>query len=266
MAQQDAKNGGFVGFVLLSEPQWSKEQLLQDLRADWDLTVEDTDAGGGQDANILLTEVDGMQLAVSFFPVPVPHGEAARVAAANYLWPQAVPIAQAHTAQLLVAVLGGQAGPLARGRLFVQAAASCLKQRCAAALYADGAVFEPAFYRRFARFIRDGALPVMNWVWYGIYRDETQAGIYTYGLHKFGKDELEVYVSPDGADLNELRRFVVNVVHYLLEEDVTLRDGETIGFSETQRLPIVRSPGIALDGDTIKIQYQQKEGPHEPGK
>jgi hypothetical protein len=41
----------------------------------------------------------------------------------------------------------------------------------------------------------------------------------------------------------------------VLECDVVLNDGETIGFSEEQKLQITVSPGIALPGDTIKIEY-----------
>ena len=96
----------------------------------------------------------------------------------------------------------------------------------------------------------------MNWIWFGIYCDEKQEGIYTYGMKKFGKDEMEVYVDKSGANLNEVREFLMSIVAYVLESDVILHDGETIGFSENQRLPITRSKGVALEGDTLKIGYK----------
>lgn len=37
--------------------------------------------------------------------------------------------------------------------------------------------------------------------------------------------------------------------------NVTLHNGETIGFMEEQKLPITRCKGIALDGQTLKIVY-----------
>ncbi len=46
---------------------------------------------------------------------------------------------------------------------------------------------------------------------------------------------------PGGA--RDLRGFVLDIASYVLEQDVTLRDGETIGFSEGQKLPITRSAG-----------------------
>ena len=48
------------------------------------------------------------------------------------------------------------------------------------------------------------ALPILDWVWFGVYRTEECAGIYTYGMRKFGKEEMEVYAA--NADRSEERR------------------------------------------------------------
>ena len=55
-----------------------------------------------------------------------------------------------------------------------------------------------------------------------------------------------------------LRRFLFDVAYYVLSGPVRLRAGETIGFSAQQRLAITRSPGIALDGMTLKIEYAKE--------
>ena len=75
-------------------------------------------------------------------------------------------------------------------------------------------------------------------------------------MKNFGKDEMEIYAE-GAADLNEIRIFAADIVYYILSGDVTLRDGETIGMSAEQKLPITRSKGIALDGDTLKIKYSK---------
>lgn len=255
--REEPAGGGFLGFVLLEEPTWDRAQFKRDLLEDWGIDTADAeeDADDGQYKDILLTEQEGMRLAVSFIPAPVPDGEAEHYAAANYLWPEAVEAARSHRAQILVAVLGDKTEPLEQGKLFTKAAAACLKQPGALGIYTDGAVFQPEFYRDFAALMKKGGLPVMDWVWFGICRDETQAGIYTYGMKKFGRDEMEVYVDRDGADLNAIRDFMMSIVSYVLESGAVLRDGETIGFSEDQKLPITRSRGVALDGESLKIGY-----------
>ena len=53
-------------------------------------------------------------------------------------------------------------------------------------------VFEPGFYEGFAEQIHEDELPIFNWIWFGLWRDERGMNGYTYGLDSFGKDEMEV--------------------------------------------------------------------------
>lgn len=124
-------------------------------------------------------------------------------------------------------------------------------------IYANGTVYQPEFYLEAAQMMEDGSLPLLNLVWPGLYRREGGLCAYTEGLRAFGKDELEVLDTR--AEPGDLRGFVLDIASYVLEQDVTLRDGETIGFSEGQKLPITRSAGIWHDGMTLKIGYPSKE-------
>lgn len=74
-------------------------------------------------------------------------------------------------------------------------------------------------------------------------------------MRKFGKEEMEVYAA--NADLNDVRDFLLDIVTYVLDYDVTLNDGETIGFSEEQKLRITLSDAVALDGKSLKLEYPQ---------
>ena len=78
-------------------------------------------------------------------------------------------------------------------------------------------------------------------------------GAYTDGMRSFGKDEIEVLGA--GAQPGDLRGFLIDIALYVLEENVTLQDGDTIGFSEGQYLPITRSAGVWADGMTRKVPY-----------
>lgn len=155
----------------------------------------------------------------------------------------------------MVSVIGKEAGLIERGKLFTKIVASCLRQDGATAVYTDGAVFHPGFYSDVASLMKkyDDALPILDWVWFGVYRTAEHSGIYTYGMRKFGKEEMEVYA--DNADLNDMRDFLLNITAYVLDGDVTLNDGETLGFSAEQKLAITISDAIALDGKSIKIEY-----------
>ena len=74
-------------------------------------------------------------------------------------------------------------------------------------------------------------------------------------MDMFGKDEMEVLDAD--ASPSEVRDFLSCLVGYVLEYDVTLRDGETIGFTEDDKHAITRSEGVSLPGMTLKISYEQ---------
>lgn len=245
--------GVFAGFVLLSDCSWDKEKLIRDLREEWNLNAEEE---GTQQEDILYFDSDGMTAAVTLIAAPVPEREAKINAAANYMWPEAVKTAEAHKAQLMVAVLGTDVDLLKKGRLFVKILDCCCGQKYASGVYTSGTVFEPRFYRAFAEVmkVKEDLLPIYNWIWFGLYRSEKGVCGYTYGMEAFGKPELEV-VNAD-AQPSEIRDFLANLVSYVLEYDAVLQDGETIGFSAEDRHAISYGPGISLpDQMTLKIRF-----------
>ena len=61
------------------------------------------------------------------------------------------------------------------------------------------------------------------------------------------------------AQPSQVRDFLASLVSYVLEGDVTLQDGETIGFSAEDKHPITRGEGVSLPGVTLKIGYAAAE-------
>lgn len=251
MSQNDNHEVGcFVASVLLSQKQWDKKKFISDFKTDWKIDL----SGNDNNDDTLVATIGDMTLAVALMPAPVPNGEAEHYAAANYIWPDAVKVAQSHKAHILVSVTGKDADLLERGKLFSKAVSSCLKQQYALAAYTDGTVFQPRFYIQAASLMQrhEGMLPILNWVWFGAHRTDKYSGIYTCGMRKFGKEEMEIYAD---ADLGDIREFLLNIVSYILEMNVTLQDDETIGFSAGQKQSITLSKGIAVEGMSLKIDY-----------
>ena len=87
--------------------------------------------------------------------------------------------------------------------------------------------------------MQDGELPIFNWIWFGLWRNENGMNGYTYGMDVFGKDEMEVLGTD--AKPSDLRDFLASLVSYVLENDVELHDGETIGFAADDKHTITRS-------------------------
>ncbi len=252
-AEGEEHTGSFVGFVLLSSCEWEKETFCRDLLQEWGVAVEETEEESSIEGDSFVFEADGMLAAVSLMPAPIPNGEAEENAANNYLWPEAVETTKGHTAHLIIAVLGKDHSPYDAGELFVKLCSTCLNQKNALGVYTSGTVFEPAFYHDAARMMQDGSLPILNWIYFGLYQGKEGISGYTYGMTLLGKEEIEVLEA--NTSPSDLRNFLVDIAYYVLSSDVTLHDGETIGFSEDQKLPISRSEGVAVDGYSLKIGY-----------
>ena len=254
------RTGVFTGFVLLSKAEWDREQFIRDMKEKWDIPVDAYDASEEKDDNALVFEVGDMLAAVSLNNYPIPGGEAEVNAENNYMWEDAVKVAREHRAHILVAVLGKEKDLLEKGRLFTKVVAACCRQKYATGVYTSGVVFEPRFYEGFADMLKGDELPIFNWIWFGLWRNEKGLNGYTYGMEAFGKDEMEVL----GADAEpgDLRDFLASLASYVLGSDVELHDGETIGFTADDKHAITRSPGVGLPEEqmTLKISWASSDG------
>ena len=246
--------GDFCGSVLLSENVWDKEQLISDLKADWGIEIPKEDT---EDEDTIFTDIDKCRIVISKFPVPVPNEEAEINAENNWMWEEAVEVTKTHKAHIVVAILGDEEDLISRGLLYTKIMATCCKQEKAIGVFTSGVVFEPSYYMKAAEMIRDGELPIFTWVWFGLYRTENGLSTYTYGMKDFGKLELEILDADEEA--GKLLSFISAIASYILQDDVKLKDGETIGLSEEDIHQITLSKGVALPEKTLKISYEKKK-------
>lgn len=247
--------GGFLGFVLLKEAGWDKKAIFRTLKEEWGIVPDDKgeDPAEEKDENAAVFWVNGTMCAYSLMPAPVPGGEAERFAAANYFWKEAVEVTKTHTAHLLVSVMGSAKDPVGAAKLFTALAAGALEQPGVLGIYTSGTVFQPDFYLKVASDMKNGDLPVMDWVYIGLYRGKKGACGYTYGLASFGREEMEILESAHAP--GEIMEFLYDLCIYLLKSGNLIREGETVGRSAEEKLPVTRSKGEALDGMTLKIAF-----------
>ncbi|MNE94294.1 hypothetical protein D3C80_1922450 [compost metagenome] len=90
------------------------------------------------------------------------------------------------------------------------------------------------------------------WVYIGLVSDENSNSAYTYGLKEFGKTEIEVLESD--MQRSDLYDFVVAVTSYIIGYDAVLLDGQTIGFTEEQKIQITESKAKFLEGNSLKLK------------
>ena len=243
----------FVGFVLLDEVRFDAEKYVKNLKEDWGMSY---DFEITHDNSTIIADNNGMILTASLMPAPIPDNEAVEQAKTNYRWEKAVEAAEKHKAHLLVSVINrGDVDNIEGAKYYVKLLANATKQEGCLGINILGTVIHPQMYYDFAKlYDENDDFPIENIVYIGLYGDEnnTVSG-YTYGIEQFGKKELEIIKSSEEAE--EVYNFLASISDYIITSDVVLNDGETIGFSEEQKIQISVSKGIALDGETVKLGF-----------
>ncbi len=235
-----------LGFVLLKNAKMDWDAFFGNMQADWGIALE----ARPKDDNTLVFDWEDMMVAVSFIPAPIP--EAVESAGNNVFWEGGVDLVQQHEAHIIVAVMrAGDA--LTQSVMYSMVASSLLKQEAAIGIYQIPTVLPADYFVMVADSIREDVLPVPTWIYFGIYPDGEDFSGYTYGMTYFGLDEIEVIrTKGEPADLYD---FLMDVAYYVIDNEVVLNDGETLGFSDGQKLLLTRSAGVAVEGESIKIGF-----------
>lgn len=235
------------GFVLLRETACDFPRFIRNMKNDWNLETHAL-----PEDEQLLFEIDGLRVACSLVRTPVPGAEVEERCGVNPLWPEAAQSIGGYRAHVVVRVTG-VIDPIVGHVLFTQVLCSMLKQEGALALYMSPMVMSAEAYVKNAMLLKEHELPVQLWIYVGLYEESEGVSSYTVGLRNFGHEEIEVLRSPH--ELTEVFELTFNIAGYIVDFGATLKDGETIGFSPEQRLPLNLSSGVAVEGQSIKIGY-----------
>lgn len=114
-------------------------------------------------------------------------------------------------------------------------------------------VLKKEFYLENVKMMNEDDLPLYNWIYFGLRKENEKQSVYTYGLEDFGKKDMEIINSD--YSIQELHEMMFNLTHYVIAYDVTFKAGETIGISFEQKLKISESKGKWFDRTTLKIEY-----------
>lgn len=244
----EKKEGNVLaGFVLYNDANMDWARFRKSLKDDWGIETEDEVKDGA-----LVFHTEGMVVACSLMPNPVPNKEAEECAKNNIMWKDGAEEVAKHQAHVMMAVMN-KFDAMEQALLFAKIAYSLLKLDNAIGIYKNPTVYEKQFYMQFAESIKQGEMPVPILLYTGMYLAKDGLCAFTQGMTFFGKNELEVVDSKQQPD--KVISFMFSIEEYVLSEDVELKDGETIGFSEEQKLHISVGDGISVKGTTAKIGF-----------
>lgn len=241
----EPERGPILGFILLDECEYNFDTFVAVMQEEWNIAVDVQ-----TDEETLIFEVDGMKVVCAYIPAPIPNQEVEESATRNFLWPEAEQVTSTHKAQIILSVMDHNNVTEAY-TLFTKVASSLLRMPHAIALYMHPMVHEAGYYIEAAEALKENIVPIPLWIFIGLYRGEHGRNMYTSGLKVFGKDEIEIINSQE--DVSKLYEVLFLIVSHVIENNVILKHGETIGFSEDHKLAIERTPGVAVEGYSLKI-------------
>jgi hypothetical protein len=242
--------------MLRGDADLSAGEIASDLAAKWpDLpAVSEQDQGDGTVA----FRVGESDVILGKMPAPIPWSDLEGPCATSILWRNASEDIKAHTTHWIVTVSGEQS-PIEQSMLLSQVTASVMTT-CAEAIgvyWGNATLVVPkATFVEFAERVLPLGPPIDIWVDFRVGRDgETSSSGFSTGMKALGHMEIEAKQSPEPP--GELRDRIVSIARYVLENGPVIKDGDTIGEDENERIRVVYSnSAFGQKGTVMRLKYE----------
>lgn len=243
-----------VAMVALCEPRFEAVDKLQSA----------LEAEGGEFPPLKVKRKDNTisfqlgedKVVVSSMRESIPWSDLKGPCRAAWYWPDAAEQLRRHEGHFLVVVVPGSADRKSAAIKLTKVTAALVESSPATGVLwgGSGTVHAPEPFCQTAAEIASDRLPVEIWVGFGLIPEGGEAhSVFTSGLEEFGMQEIEIHGSRRAPQFLYERLF--DVVHYVLRKDVVLHDGETIGITDTERIPIRQTQSIC-DGATEVLELE----------
>ena len=241
-----------LGMIMVKQDHsFDSERFKDDFKENFDYTIKDASF----ENSVITFKVDGNLVAIAQMPVPIPYGDIETVAAYAYNWNDAARDLQFHKSHLIVSILGDGKNQIKSYKILTQVISSLLRTTESLGVYMgnQSLLIPKNDYLHESGLMSEDYLPLNLWIYFGLKVLGKHKSGYTFGLKEFNKTEMEIIDS--SKKIEDIRGFLFNMTHYVLDHGVTFKDGQTCGLSEKERILITLSKGKFVDGDTLKLAY-----------
>jgi len=194
-----------------------------------------------------LVRIGRTTLALIYVDKPLPPDTTERALSFNQVWPEAKSAIQKHKAHVIAAVFqagDGFAGVRQSAVDLTLLAAALIKSHPVLGVIwtAGNTISEPIKVFEALQTISEQKFPLDLWLQVYPYRprsipqDRKVIGFVTEGLLPFIGREIQFEPAP--LSPQDVAARVLNIAHYLLAQGPVLKDGETLGMSETEKISI----------------------------
>jgi hypothetical protein len=241
-----------LGMVMLQdENSFDPKAFSKDYKNNYNKNIKEPE---GDNSSFAFNIGDEL-IAIGHMPVPIPNGDIEGTAKYAYNWETAIKDLKNHKSHLIVTITNGGQDQTKRFKIFTQVICSLLRTTNSLGVYkgSQSLLIAKDDYLNTASRMTDDHFPLHIWIYFGYRVTNEGNSSYTYGLKEFDKHEMEIINS--SKSIEEISKFLFNMTHYVLDFDVTFKDGQTCGMSADERIAIAFSKGTLVEGDTFKLAY-----------
>ncbi len=189
---------------------------------------------------------------MALMPGPIPWSDLKGPCAAAWYWREATDAMKQHVAHMIVALLGGTQDIVSRHLLLTKlVAAVSATTNCAGIYWGNGQVVNsPKEFIKRSAGIGPDKLPLSLWIDFRLQRTSKDAvRLFTTGLSAFNHMKMEA--PPSKVEPMELFNLAYGLATYVLTSGKAVKDSDTFGRSETERIGVTYTPSVLDQGRTV---------------
>ena len=240
---ENSSNPVFTFIALREEivPKWhSISKILEEnFSLDSEITniEEEKDRISGYVANGVLS--------IALMPAPIPWADLEGPCETAWYWPDAKEQMEKHNAHLIVTVMATNLDKIDANLLLTKLiSATALASNAIGIYWGSGTLVHSCeTFMEFNQGISREQLPLYNWIDFRVNPEENgNYTLFSTGMKAFELMEIEIVDSESPPNVLIDKAF--NIAHYLLDNGPILNDGDTIGFTESEKIKISHTASI----------------------
>ena len=249
--------------IFQEKPKLSSEELQVALSTNWPDLSEATEVSDQE--TTLSFRIGASDVVIGSMPTPIPWSDLDAPCATSTLWPEAATAIRTHKNHAIVTV-SGELSPLVLSTLLTQVTAALMASSSLSlgVFWTNAVMVVPkGLFIDFAVNVLPLGPPLPIWVdsrvgW--AEKKNVSAG-FTKGLAELGLMELEAEHATEPP--SELKKRFESVARYLLEAGPVIKDGDTIGENEDEKICVVYSTSaFGAKGSVMLLTYEATKRKH----
>lgn len=242
-----------TGTVLLSEKQpLDFGKLTSLLKADWDMDATSAEISD----RTMIFSISGATVMIAYLDYPASVEETAAAVQISWLWQDAAAEVSRHQSQAVVTIIHDKDNMENAYTVLTKVTGAILDCSNSIGVFMPGQflLIPRSFYQAAARNMqRNGTVPILCWIYFGIQQDGNNSGAFTYGLREFGTQEMEVVQS--NLPMNEVQLVIQGAAAFAIQSKMPITSGQTITLPQVERVVVQSSNGHYLEGTTLKLTF-----------